>query len=60
VINFPEFADEVPDEVCRHCPLSYNIHPLQRELFATFGTQSWRLICMRKGKLPRRFKNENH
>jgi len=52
--KFPQFADEVPDNVCRYCPLAYKIHPLQRELFAEPGTQSWRLICMRKGRMPRR------
>ena len=56
--KFPQFADEVPHEVCKHCPLAYNVHPLQRELFPDFGTQSWRLICMRKGRMPRR-KNES-
>lgn len=37
----PYFADQVPDEVCRNCPLSYNTHPFEHK---THG----RLICMRR------------
>jgi len=37
----PYFADQVPDEICKDCPLQYDSHPLE---YKTHG----RLICTRR------------